>query len=94
MQSEYCIENVACYTKKTIQKRKYGFHKYISKKKKIHYHYQKTKKIHFSDIDKTGNLREVTFSFGLQAGIFMKKVSILNVCKWKHFEHAIKNVIK
>lgn len=94
MQSEYCIENVACYTKKTIQKRKYGFHKYISKKKKIHYHYQKTKKIHFSEFDKTGNLREVTFSFGLQAGIFMKKVSILNVCKWKHFEHAIKNVIK
>lgn len=75
MQSEYCIENVACYTKKTIQKRKYGFHKYISKKKKIHYHYQKTKKIHFSEFDKTGNLREVTFSFGLQAGIFMKKVS-------------------
>lgn len=60
----------------------------------IHYHYQKTKKIHFSEFDKTGNLREVTFSFGLQAGIFMKKVSILNVCKWKHFEHAIKNVIK
>lgn len=93
MQSEYCIENVACYTKKP-KKRKYGFHKYISKKKKIHYHYQKTKKIHFSEFDKTGNLREVTFSFGLQAVIFMKKVSILNVCKWKHFEHAIKNVIK
>lgn len=41
----------------------------------IHYHYQKTKKIHFSEFDKTGNLREVTFSFGLQAVIFMKKVS-------------------